>query len=252
MRIRVHLWFLSFFLTAGLCLVFSDSDESLWMQPVTTGEATALPEASEIMRRVRAHLPPEAYAIDAKLKLNRQNAANEIFQAEMTLRWGAQPPSASYRIQDYFGADLAHVNMTWSEAGKVSVTDLSKLGITNSYQNIPEIDLSLADLSFDFLWWNKGKTQGLDEKKGRRCYVIDLEVPADRTSDYSTIRLWVDAKAYFVIEAKAFNKTGDELRRYVVKKIKKIDERWMLKIFEIEYPQEDRSIKVILNNIKTE
>jgi len=92
----------------------------------------------------------------------------------------------------------------------------------------------------EFLWWGDGTLRGFESHRGRRCYVIDLPVPAP--SESASIRLWVDAHVYALLQAEIRDRTGRPLRRLSVRSLRRVGLRWTL---------EDLEMRTLAENTRT-
>ena len=90
---------------------------------------------------------------------------------------------------------------------------------------------------------------GRESKKTRECLVVDLPRPTWDASDAASVRLWVDEKEFFVMEAEAYDQNAERIRRLKAKSLKKIDEQWMVKDLEFMNYRSDEKTKVMVREV---
>ncbi len=215
-------------------------------QEIQTESAHALPRPVEVLRRVRSSFPSVPIELNAQLlSRDRNGNTDQTMNVAITLRWAAAVPSAQYVLADAFGAEVAQFKIQWIH-GDQPAAELFRNGARQELSDLSEciegLDFSWADLSLSFLWWTEGQTVGMESKKGRQCYVLDMQAPEEHASTYQGVRLWVDADMYMLLEAEGYNTSGQRLRKLEIKSFKKVDEVWTLQNLDIQsYPSRHKT-----------
>lgn len=194
---------------------------------VFRGYCADLTSGSEILSYVRSHLPSDPLKLSGSLKVK---AANNYTMAsmpvEMELDWGADTPTTSYRIGEPGTKDFQSLTITWNnETPSYTFSDPSN----EPTSEILDSGITWADLSFSVLWWPNAKLIDEARKINRDCYVVDVPVP----DSSKTMRLWIEKNMGMLLEARTFDRTGDELSRLKIISIKKMDGMWVAKDMEL-------------------
>ena len=199
-----------------------------------------LPPADVVMKQVLAALPGVPLRIQAQMQTkSRLGASKTVLNTEMYLDWHAVPPSARYTLRDAFGASLESINVLWNENGEIEYLyykgdPLAGSPLPNLYGQIQNTDISWIDLSMSFLWWPYGKTVGVEEIKGRECYIIDTPSPLADTNTYAGVRVWIDPQSSVLLQAVAYDLQNQEIKKLEVKSFKKINDVWMIRDVEVQ------------------
>lgn len=177
--------------------------------------------ADAILEYVRTKLPSDPIKLAGTLKMRTKKGFTKTsLPVEMKLDWGADTPSANYRIGE------ESLEITWKN-------EQPSYRFSN-VRNTPTSDilgsgLTWADLSFAVLWWPDSTLIDEEKKINRDCFVVDVPVP---DSD-KTMRLWIEKKMGMLLEAQTLDAGKKELRRMKIKSIKKMDGMWVAKDLEI-------------------
>ena len=159
------------------------------------GEAPAIPEAGELIRSVLAGFPAVPITISAELQSrNSRGDVEKKLNVEIMLDWNGRTPSARYTIRDAFGKNLEGLTIKPARSGPMSYRYFQGEALVASQlpdlsRKIQDTDFTWNDLSLSFLWWPNGRTAGLEEVKGRRCYVVDLPAPSKADSGDAGVRV---------------------------------------------------------------
>jgi hypothetical protein len=185
-----------------------------------TACAESLP-ADHILSFVRTKLPDDPLKLTGTLKVRTRNGFTKAnLPVEMELNWGAEPATASYRI------DRESMNITWDNARPVYAFSNDR---DTPASDILNTGITWADLSFSVLWWPGSKLVDEEKKINRDCYVVEVPVP----DSGNTMRLWIEKKMGMLLEAQTFDTEKRQLRRMKIKSIKKMDGMWVAKDLEI-------------------
>ena len=212
------------------------------LHPLCAEEAGEALTGREIMQSVRDHLPREPVEVQARLQSKRPDGRiDRVVMVDMLLDWGGMPPSAAYHLRDRFGEDLGRLELELSaDAGPThrffqAGADEPDPAV-DLFADIDRTDLTWSDLSFSFLWWPEAERAGEESKKGRRCFVVDLQAPGESRL-YSGARVWVDVEVRAVLQVEFFDKNGSRVRKLSVKSFQKLDNFWTLKDLDVyRYP----------------
>ena len=185
------------------------------------GYSESLP-ADDILAFVRTKLPSDPIQLTGTLKVRTKKGFTKTsLPVEMELDWGAEIPSANYRIGDQ------SLEIIWNNEQPVYRFSDAENTPTSV---ILDTGLTWADLSFSVLWWPESKLVDEEKKINRECYVVEVPVP---DSD-QTMRLWIEKKMGMLLEARTLDAEKKELRRMKIKSIKKMDGMWVAKDLEIK------------------
>jgi serpin B len=178
--------------------------------------------ADDILAFVRSKLPGDPIRLTGTLKVRTSKGFTSAhLPVQMDLNWGADEPSATYRI------DQETLEIFWDQG--TPLYRFSDPG-NSPTSNILDTGISWADLSFSVLWWPHSRLVKEEKKINRECHVVDVPIPG--TSE--TMRLWIEKKMGMLLEAQTLDGRGKTVRRMRIKSIKKMDGLWVAKDLEVE------------------
>jgi hypothetical protein len=215
----------------------------------------AASEAGRLMAQVRAALPAVPVTLEADLQeRDRRGRIVRAVPMVLTWDWGARPPAAAYEVRDRFGEPLAGLRAAWPReaAAEYVWTAGAAAGqvATNLHGRVAGLDLTWADVTLPFLWWDDGEVLGSDRVRGRSCVVVALRPPAVAVTRYPEVRLWIDPETSLVMQADALDAEGAVVRRMVVKSLQKIDELWMIQNLDLLDPGGDAWVTLRVRNMR--
>ena len=206
----------------------------------TETEVTAIPAAGELIGSVIAGFPAVPITISAELQSrNSRGDVEKKLNVEIMLDWHGRIPSARYTIRDAFGKNLEGLTVKPARFGKTSYRYFRGEALVASplpdlSGHIQDTDFTWNDLSLSFLWWPDGQTVGIEEIKGRRCYVADLPAPDPADGGDAGMRVWIDPQAHMLLQAAAFDSSGARTHLLQIKSFKKINKVWMIQNLDMQ------------------
>lgn len=226
-------------MTRRVLLLLAAVAAALPMRAGAEDAAPGLPEASALLGRVIASLPDIPLLIAGELQSRDRNGDLEGRMAvEMLLDWQDEPPTARYTLRDDFGRTTSHLAITWRpgedpEYRYFEGQPLQAAPLPDLVAPIGSTDISWMDLSLSFLWWPGGRTVGVEEVRGRSCFVVDLTAPPGTFPGCAGVRLWLEPRIHIMLKAEAYNAANELIRRMEIKSFKKINDRWVIKDIEL-------------------
>ena len=219
----------------------SASSDTPW--PTVSGDSTPEALAQQLLADVVASLPRDPLTLRGQITVRRpRGIVVQELAFEALVGWGWDPPAVRYVVSDTFGTERERLTVRGIDldaprleyaAGDPPVSARAP----SLFQRVQGTDITWADLSFWFLWWEPEAVVGSDHVRGRTCHIVDVRAPAGRddgSRPYARVRLWIDKKFCLLMQAEGYDSGGRVIRRLWVKSLKKIDERWMVKDIEVE------------------
>ncbi len=206
------------------------------------------PTASDILAEVRATFPQKPVQVIAELiTKNKRGNIEQTRGLDFFLDLSAPTSFARYILSDAFGQELESLTITRSQQG-IPVFDyrhgLSSNGVplADPQASIEGLYFSWSDLCFDFLWWTNTVITGTEKKMNRPCYVLKVIPPDTENQLYPFSQLWIDKKTHGLLQADAYGKDNQLLKRMKVKNLKKVNNMWTLGDVEIHtYPSRHKT-----------
>lgn len=201
-----------------------------------------LPEAEggdELMAQVRAALPTIPLQLSGELQSrDRRGNIVRVTPVEMNLDWGAATPQAQYMVLDRFGATQEKLHVKWPDRATPEFSwwsgdPLTEQSLADLDQSIAGLDLTWADLSWSFLWWDGARRIGSERVRGRYCEIVELPAPADQGYSFEAVRLWIDPGVGLFMRADTVDRRGRTLRRIEVRSLQRIDDLWMIQNLDL-------------------
>ena len=111
---------------------------------------------------------------------------------------------------------------------------------------ILKTDVTWSDLTLDYLWWDDfsfDKERETESVHGQKCAVVVMK------KGERTVRVWVDRKTGAMMQAEEFS--GEKpLRRLWGTRIKKVGNRWMRNVMEVETNGSGHRTKITVEKMK--
>jgi len=199
--------------------------------------------ASEILAACTRIIPTERLLLKGSLTVRRLRG---IVMAEhpykLLMDWGATPPTAEVLLLDEKGTTLVERAVLIRSAGQPAQIRLyegveQKPVASPTYAGrIRGTDMTWMDLTLDFLWWKDVRfddTPRGTSHNGRDCDIL-VTVPPGPIPGCSAVRVWVDRQLRCVMQAEQLDPQGNAVRKMWVQRVKKMDNRWMIRDMEIE------------------
>ncbi len=218
---------------------------SAWLAGAT--EESHAPDADEadrqqavaLLQACTANLPREKMVLTGTLAVRRQRGfilSENPYRLE--LEWGATPSRASVTL---FAPDSTNVTervVMTRDGRSASLVLFSGPKLEPSEPpslagRVGGTDLTWLDLTMDFLWWPDVRMDGEGTAKGRACDIL-IATPPTPIPGCSAVRMWIDRKLGFLMQAEQLDPQGEPVRRMWVQSVKKMNERWMIRDMEVE------------------
>lgn len=211
--------------------------------------------ADQMLSSVVDRLPQEPLIVKGNLIVRfRHGVVEKEMKFDMSLKWGNSPSEASYTLQNNSGVIIERLTVARDNSGKPDFkyyvgNPLASKPLPDLFAPVHDSDMSWMDMTLSFLWWKGGQITGMEEIKGRKCYVIEVPSPAGTNNGYAKAKLWIDEELRMLLQAEGYDASGKIIRKLWVKSFKKIDDRWMVKDLEISsYPEIHRT-KLQINQV---
>jgi len=199
----------------------------------------------ELISDVLAQFPLEPVDLKGDILCRKRHGMPlKELKFEVRMRLGEEKPSVVYSIMDAFGRHLETLVVTPDTAKGCSYSyrkgnDDEDAQVPNLFEPIQETDITWADLSLGFLRWTNAAVTGRQEVRGRKCLVVlvspaSSDCAAAGTGAYAAVRVWIDEKLHFMLQAQGLDTNGRAVRTLWVRSVKKMGERWMVKDIEVQ------------------
>jgi len=240
--------YLLLFLMTPCCLSFVSAGQNVF---------NTEPTAVDILAEVRATFPRTPVQVTAELVAkNKRGHIEQTCGLDFFLDLSAPTSFARYILSDAFGEELQRLTITRPLAQEpqfdyIQRPSTNSIPLPNPQEPIDGLDFSWADLCFDFLWWSNAVIAGTEKKMNRPCYVLKVFPPEKANQHYAFTRLWIDKKTHGLLQADAYGKDNQLLKRMKVKNLKKVNDMWTLGDVEIHsYPSRHKT-RLRVRNIET-
>ena len=98
-------------------------------------------------------------------------------------------------------------------------------------------DFWIADLGQEFLQWPRQKILKKETKRSRDCTVLESTNPNPTAGSYSRVVSWIDSENSGFVQAYAYDASGQLLKEFYPKDVKKVDGQWRVGMMEMENDQ---------------
>lgn len=226
-------------------------------------EKTATEEAAsavEILNHCAQMIPHDRILLNGILRVRRfRGFTVQENPYKLMLDWGASTPSAEILLMDPKGETLQQRAVMTRPAGKSSQLSLfdgpeQKAAATPTYAGrILGTDMTWLDLSLDFLWWKQARFDDPAEgesRNGRDCHIL-LTTPPAPIPGCAAMRVWIDKKLRCIMQAEQLGPQGNATRRLWVQRVKKWEDRWMIRDMEIESIGSGHRTQLLVEEVQT-
>ena len=201
-----------------------------------------LPYGPALMEQVQANLPQMPLLLTGEIRTRREEGRSTR-RLISELRFGDLPPKLSFELADAFGSPMESFRVEWRENTPVWIQEDTSI---ETPEELADTGLNGADLALEFLWWPGAETTGIRRIRARDAYEVRIPSPTGNGG----VRLWIDKRALFVVEAETLDENEKVLRRLQVDKLKKIrEELWMVQDLVIRDYENDRTIKIRFSDV---
>lgn len=107
-------------------------------------------------------------------------------------------------------------------------------------------DFWIADLGLEFLHWPAQKVlpKTTNLKRGRSYTLLESTNPNPSTNGYSRVLTWIDQETGGILEAKAYDALGKDLKEFYPKDFKKVNGQQQLEMMEMDNVQTDSRTRI--------
>lgn len=244
--------------------VYGASDDLAAISAEVDREANELEQekktASEILLSCSQLIPTERLLLTGTLKVKKLRGF--ILQEnpyKLMLDWGANPPNAELMLLDPGGTSLVQRAVMTRKPGAAAELKLFS-GPEQKPEETPNFagrvsgtDLTWLDLSLDFLWWKDARfdtpARG-ESRNGRDCHII-IAGPPKPIPGCSAVRVWVDRQLHCIMQAEQIGPQGDTVRRMWVQRVKKMNDRWMIRDMEVSTLNSNNRTQLLVEDVAT-
>jgi len=216
--------------------------------------------AAETLKACTQIIPTDRLLLKGSLTVRKQRGIVLMEQPfNLLMDWGARLPSAEVQLLDAAGTSLVERAILTRPAGQPAQIKLydgpeQKPVSAPSYASrIRGTDMTWMDLTMHFLWWNDVRfddTPRGESYNGRDCDIL-VAVPPGPIPGCSAMRIWVDRQLRCVMQAEQLDPQGDPVRKMWVQRVKKMDDRWMIRDMEIETLNSGHRTRLFVDDVST-
>jgi len=202
-------------------------------------EGTPELTAAELLAACTGSLPRERLLLGGTLSVRRQRGMVVAeFPFKLDLDWGASPATVRCDLFLPGGTTAVERVVMRRQDGRSQIAlhsgpDLTLQPAPSLAGRVRGTDMTWLDLTLDFLWWPDARLDGSGSVLGRDCHILVVTPPMP-VPGCSAVRLWIDRRLHFLMQAEQLDPQGLPIRRMWVQRVRKIDERWMIRDMEIE------------------
>jgi len=216
--------------------------------------------AAQILGACTKLIPTDRLLLKGTLTVRKLRGivlAEEPFK--LLMDWGATPPTAEVLLLDRAGTSLVERAVLTRLPGQPAQIKLfsgpeqTPVESPSYAGRIRGTDMTWMDLTLDFLWWKDVRfddTPRGESYNGRDCDIL-VTVPPAPISGCSAVRVWVDRQLRCVMQAQQLDPQGNPVRKMWVQRVKKMDDRWMIRDMEIETLNSGHRTRLSVDDVST-
>lgn len=216
-------------IVAAVVCAQEDSEEARWRNEPT-------PSGPVVLERMRAALPSGVVEIRGTMIARGEAAADaRPLDAVLVLDGHGNPSRAEFEMRDSRTGDFVAGFVSERPAeGPPRYRAIDSKGVSREVSptdSVADTAFTWADLAFEYLWWPNAVTAGVEMRRQRRCYLVDVSNP-DPKAEEARVRLWVDDSVYALLQAETRSADGKPLRELSVKSLRRTGTQWMVEDIE--------------------
>jgi hypothetical protein len=175
----------------------------------------------------------------------------------LLMDWGAKTPTAEVLLLAPSGTSLVERAVLARPAGQPAQIKLfdgpeqTPVDAPSYAGRIRGTDMTWMDLTLDFLWWKDVRfddTPRGESHNGRDCDIL-VAVPPWPIPGCSAVRIWVDRQLRCLMQVEQLDPQGNAVRKMWVQRVKKMDDRWMIRDMEIETLNSGHRTKLFVDDV---
>lgn len=212
--------------------------------------------ASETLAACINNLPHERLLLNGTLSVRRQRGiVTAEYPFKLDLNWGSKPSLASCDLSPAVGTTSVVERVIMQRTGSKSEIqhfsgpDLTAQPPPSLAGRVMGTDMTWLDLTLDFLWWPQARFDGEGSVLGRDCQIIVVTPPVP-VPGCSAIRLWIDKRLHFLMQAEQLDPQAQPIRRMWVQRVKKTGDRWMIRDMEFETIGGNHRTRLFVDDLK--
>ncbi|MDR2849027.1 MAG: outer membrane lipoprotein-sorting protein [Verrucomicrobiota bacterium] len=246
-------------LILGFCLPALAGPAAARERPAT--EAAAAEEnltAAETLNACTKLIPSEPLLLKGSLTVRKLRGIVLLDQPfKLLMDWGARTPTAEVLLLDPSGTSLverAVLSRPEGRPAQIKVFDGPEQTPVESPSYAGRVrgtDMTWMDLTLDFLWWKDVRfddTPRGESHNGRDCDIL-VAVPPWPIPGCSAVRIWVDRQLRCLMQVEQLDPQGTAVRKMWVQRVKKMDDRWMIRDMEIETLNSGHRTKLFVDDV---
>ncbi len=248
--------FYSLAMLFAVACCYADTNEVSKTSEIGGDTAVSKVDAADILASCTRMLPAESLVVDGSIRVRKpRGIVLEEFPYRLLIDWGSVKPSAEIH---FLSADGTRTDERATLVRKSDGTSQiayyrnsgGKVETPHPAARVRGTDLTWLDLSLDFLWWKSVRfddTWKGESRNGRDCYII-LAAPPAPIPGCSAMRIWVDCKLRCFLQAEQLGPQGNVVRRFWVQRVKKFNDRWMIKDMQVETINSGHRTQLLVNH----
>ncbi|MBP5320558.1 MAG: outer membrane lipoprotein-sorting protein [Kiritimatiellae bacterium] len=201
------------------------------------------PEAAAILAECSRIIPTDKLLLSGRVKVRKlRGVVLQDNPFKLMLEWGAPTPTAEILLMDPKGTSLVERAILMRPAGRpaeiriFSGPEQKPVESPTYAGHVAGSDMTWLDLSMDFLWWESVHFDSPREGKsrnGRECDIL-ITAPPTPIPGCLALRVWIDRQLKCLMQVEQIGIQGEPVRRMWVQRVKKLNDRWMIRDMEIE------------------
>lgn len=229
-----------------MCLLTGCLVGTLWARERPHDEAAIAEEnltAAQILAASTRLIPIEPMLLQGTLTVRKlRGIVLQENHFKLLMDWGNAVPQVEVLLYEKRGTGLVErvvLKRPHGQPAEFQVFEGNEQtpGAAPAYSSrIRGTDMTWMDLTLDFLWWPDVRFDDIprgDSRNGRDCDIL-VAVPPWPIAGCAAVRVWVDRQLRCLMQMEQLGPQGNVVRRMWVQRIKKMEERWMVRDMEVE------------------
>ncbi len=181
-------------------------------------------DADRILELARSSYVLQDHELQGKLRQDRKTTSFRLTMQEGMIRFKFDNPQQIIHLEIHDEGSLMREVVAGSDApvapGRYS-------------EAVRGTDMCYEDLAMRFLYWPNPRYLGDEKVSKADCWKLLVKNPG-KVGPYSHVVLWIDKGSGGLAQMLGLDESGKVLRRFLVRKVQKIDGAWVLKEMRIE------------------
>jgi hypothetical protein len=207
-------------------------------------------EGQEMAARLRSAAPEEASEFSGVLEITAKDGRQRFVPIVSKITVTATNWQVMYQSAPTNGESAETLTILHSPGqsnrytSTVGAAPATAVPLTHAFAGS---DFSLMDLGLEFFHWPQQRALRAEMSRSRPCRVLESVTPHPVAGGYARVLSWIDNETGGVLQAEAYDRQGELLKKFALGRILKVQDQWRLQEMRIRNAQTRQQTELKFN-----